>query len=298
MSRYETPAAFRDALEARLKHRAEEGPWSYNQLRRQIAYDRLLTRLYTLDKEWVVKGAIALLARNIGVRGSLDIDAYRAKAAEAAEAEVREAAALDLGDWFRFEVGARTKVADDSEAVRLPIMAYTGQRLWERFSIDLVGVGVGMTGQPEDVPAIAPIDLPELEQTGYRAYPLVDHVADKIAATFDRYGSSQSPSTRYRDLVDLVAIARGATVDAAAQLHALSTQAERRSLTLPKRFEVPDRALWEPGYAKEAADSLLTDTQTLDEALAIVQPFADPLLDGSARGHWDPERQAWVQNAV
>ena len=84
MSGYRTPAAFRDALEARLKRRAEEGPWRYEQLRRQVAYDRFLIRLYTLDKEWVVKGAVALLARGIGVRGSLDIDAYRAKAAEAA----------------------------------------------------------------------------------------------------------------------------------------------------------------------------------------------------------------------
>jgi len=25
--------------------------------------------------------------------------------------------------------------------------------------------------------------IPEVEQRGYRAYPLVDHVADKIAAT-------------------------------------------------------------------------------------------------------------------
>jgi hypothetical protein len=27
---------------------------------------------------------------------------------------------------------------------------------------------------------------------------------------------------------------------------------------------------------------------TLDEALAIVRPFVDPLLDGSAAGRWDP----------
>jgi len=211
---------------------------------------------------------------------------------------VREAAALELGDWFRFEVGAKTKVSDDSKAVRLPIMAYVGQRMWERFHLDLVGEEVGMTGEPDDVPPIAQVDLPELEQTGYRAYPLVDHVADKIAATFDRYGSSQAPSTRYRDLVDLIAIARGAPVDADAQLRALNAQAERRGLTLPERFDVPDRALWEPGYAREAADSLLTDAQSLDEALAIVRPFADPLLDGTAHGRWDPEKQAWSEREL
>jgi hypothetical protein len=51
---------------------------------------------------------------------------------------------------------------------------------------------------PEDVPPLAAIDMPDLEQHGYRAYPLVDHIADKVAATFERYGEARIPSTRYR----------------------------------------------------------------------------------------------------
>ena len=66
MSRYATPAAFRDALEARLARLANAGPWSYSQLHRQFAYDRLLERLYAHDRDWVVKGAVALLARELG----------------------------------------------------------------------------------------------------------------------------------------------------------------------------------------------------------------------------------------
>ena len=41
-------------------------------------------------------------------------------------------------------------------------------------------------------------------------------------------------------------------VDAEPQRRALASEASRRGLTLPKRFAVPDRALWEPGYAAEA----------------------------------------------
>ena len=51
--------------------------WSFAQLQPQIAYDRLLERLYLVDQDWIVKGATALLARDIGVRGSLDVDVYR-----------------------------------------------------------------------------------------------------------------------------------------------------------------------------------------------------------------------------
>jgi hypothetical protein len=75
-----------------------------------------------MDDDWVVKGAVALLARDIGVRGS-----------------------------------------------------YIGQQEWERFHIDLVGSDLRMIGEPDDVPPIARVDLPELRQNGYRAYPLVGY---------------------------------------------------------------------------------------------------------------------------
>src|SRR5450432_1639413 len=35
-----------------------------------MAYDRLLERLYLVDEGWIIKGATALLARDIGVRGT------------------------------------------------------------------------------------------------------------------------------------------------------------------------------------------------------------------------------------
>jgi hypothetical protein len=123
---------------------------------------------------------------------------------------------------------------------------------------------------------------------------LVDHVADKVVAIFDRYGSTAVPSTRYKDLVDLVAIATGASVEAAAQTKALTSEAERRDVVLPARFDVPDREAWERGYAAEAGRSLLDIAQSLDEALAIVGSFLDPLLGGSAHGRWEPEGGAWV----
>jgi hypothetical protein len=296
MSRYATPGAFRAALTDKLRALSQRSKWTLPQLRRQFAYDRLLERLYMMDDGWVVKGAVALLARDIGVRGSLDVDVYRAKAADTAEADLREAASHDLGDWFRFDVGPRRSVSDESSAVRLPVVAYIGQQEWEPFRIDLVGSDLRMIGEPDDVPPIAQLDLPELQQKGYRAYPLVDHVADKICATFELYGQSQTPSTRYRDLVDLVAIVRGASVHAEQQLRSLRSEAERRRVTLPQAFDVPDRTLWEPGYAREAGESVLAVGHTLDEALAIVRPFVNPLLQGTAGGRWDHEHGRWTES--
>ena len=151
-----------------------------------------------------------------------------------------------------------------------------------------------MTGDPEDVPPLARVVMPDVEQHGYRAYPLVDHVADKACAIFERHGAAGTPSTRYRDLVDLVAIVLAASVEAEPQLSALRSEAHRRGLQLPGRFAVPDRGLWQRGYAAEAGRSLLPLARTLDEAIATVTPFLDPLLDGTAHGRWDSQNARWT----
>lgn len=287
---YDSPAAFRRALTDKLKAIAENGKWNLGQLQRQIAYDRLLERLYLVDDGWVVKGAAALLARNIGVRATIDIDLYRTLASDAAERELREAAGNDIGDWFRFEARPSQAVAT---AVRIPVTAYIGTP-WAQFHVDLLGEGLVMTGEPEPMPPLASVVMPDIEQHGYRVYPLVDHIADKITATVQRYGDGELPSTRYKDLVDLVAIVREAPVDAVAQMAALTSETARRNITLPQRFGVPDGPLWESGYAAEARRSLLETALTLDEALVTVRPFIDPLLGGTAAGTWVPDLAVWT----
>jgi hypothetical protein len=247
-----------------------------------------------MDDGWIVKGAVALLARDIGVRASMDVDVYRANATDVAESDLRTAAEGNAGDRFRFDVGPRRPVADGAAGLRLPVIAYVGATEWARFHVDLVGSDLRMTGEPEDVPALARVGMADIKQGGYRAYPLVDHVADKVVATIERHGDGRMPSTRFRDLVDLVAIARGASVDAKAQIAALTSEARRRGLVLPDRFDVPDRKMWDEGYRAEAGRSLLPMARDLDGALVVVRPFLNPLLDGSVAGTWDHTHGAWV----
>jgi hypothetical protein len=207
--------------------------------------------------------------------------------------ELREAIANDIGDWFRFEVGPRRPVAGGAPGVRLPVTAYVGITKWASFHVDLVGSELRMTGQPADVQPLALLNMPDVQQRQYSAYPLVDHIADKMVATFQRYGDRRAPSTRFKDLVDLVAIVTSASVDALEQIAALKSEADHRAVIMPTQFVVPDHVLWNSGYATEARGSKLKVGLSLDEALAIVKPFTDPLLDGSAQGHWDPEACQW-----
>lgn len=166
---YRSPADFRRALTDRLRAKAESGRWTLPELQRQMAYDRLLERLYLVDNNWIVKGATALLARDIAVRATIDVDVYRqASSREIAEAELRGAAARDIGDWFTFEIGARHALSDAADGVRLPVTALIGTTVWTSFHVDLVGQGLHMTGEPEGVPALARVVMPDVEQHGHR----------------------------------------------------------------------------------------------------------------------------------
>ena len=290
---YSTPAAFRRALTDRLRTLAGTTRWTLPQLQRQLGYDRLLERLYRINDGWVVKGATALLARGLAVRATRDIDVFRAVAQEVAEADLRRAAGMDIDDGFRFEVGAAQSVSAVTGGIRLPVTAYVGTTSWCAFHIDLVGAGVRLLGEPEHAAPLAPVSIPGMEQHGYTVYPLIDHIADKVAAILQPYGVMGSPSTRYKDLVDLIAILAQVPIPAAAQVAALRSEAGRRDITLPKEFSVPDERMWKPGYASEAKRSHLTTELTLEGALILARAFLNPLFDGTASGIWNPKRRRW-----
>jgi hypothetical protein len=179
------------------------------------------------------------------------------------------------------------------DGVRLPAAAFIGPQKFAQFHVDLVADGAHMTGTPDPVRPLADVPIPGLRRTWYLAYPLVDHITDKVVATFERYGPTGLPSTRYKDLVDLVVLSAAVHVDASSALAALHSEARRRGLRLPARFRAPDVNLWTPGYAAEARRCYGYIPATLDAAVAAVSPFLNPLLDGSATGSWDPIGQRW-----
>ena len=289
---YKTPTAARAAVTDKLRSQAKESPWLLADLQRQYAYDQLVERLYRLDDRWVVKGATALLARRISVRHTIDIDLYRPGAIADVERQVFEAAALDIGDWMHFEVAPAAAVkAAGAEAARLKMTASIGTKVWTAFQVDIVADGIVMTGCPDLVEPLTTVEIGREERRLWRAYPLVDHIADKVCAILERHDGR--PSTRFKDLVDLVAITQRAAVAAEPQLVSFAKEAERRGLKLPGSFEVPDREIWTLGYRSEARRTVGLDAPELDEAMCRVRPFLDPLLSRSASGVWTPQSQRW-----
>jgi hypothetical protein len=72
---YATPAAFRQALEARLRRYAEEQGEELMRVRRQVAFDRLLARVFAdRNGPWALKGGYALQLRFAEARTTRDVD--------------------------------------------------------------------------------------------------------------------------------------------------------------------------------------------------------------------------------
>src|ERR1700736_2708108 len=75
---YKTASAFRAALETRLQTRAREQGTDLQRLRRQVAFDRFLARMFSKGPKasypWVLKGGYAMELRLHTARTTKDLD--------------------------------------------------------------------------------------------------------------------------------------------------------------------------------------------------------------------------------
>jgi hypothetical protein len=118
--KYASATAFRVALESRLKKVAQEEGFDLQRLRRQVAFDRLLCRLFAApDAPWLLKGGYAMELRLKTARTTRDIDlAMRRLPVPSADWDdnvsdvlesLRDAGRLDLHDFFTFIFGNATQ---------------------------------------------------------------------------------------------------------------------------------------------------------------------------------------------
>jgi hypothetical protein len=296
---YETAAAFRNALKDRFQSiAASDHGFSLSELQRQFAYDRALARCFSgADADrWVLKGAGALLARLEQARHSKDLDLFYAERAaadgEAVEALQRDLGA-DIGDHFGFEVTRTTPLPEAAKGRRVHVRSRLGAKTYASFHIDVV-VGTAMSGEPELVAPLTPIEVAGLVRPSYRTFPLADHIADKLSATVEVHHQAGQvrPSSRVKDLVDLALIARTQAVSGVALRTAIRHGFAHRDVAVPVRFAVPDEDDWRLRYPRVARDAP-GRVPSYDEAVAVACRLLDPVLSGEPVDRWDPMASAW-----
>lgn len=122
---------------------------------------------------------------------------------------------------------------------RCHVQANLGDKPIHSFTVDVVA-GVVMTGKPKRVRGLSPIDVRGLAATTYPACPIPDHVADKLGGMMS-IQSDGRPSSRYRDLIDIVLVAHEHFLEASAPRNALVAKfGPEKEAALPTHLDVPD----------------------------------------------------------
>jgi hypothetical protein len=101
---YDTPGAFKRALEDRLKAASSSGV-DFARRRQLLVFDRFLARMVvTFGEAVMLKGGLVLELRLERARTTKDVDLRIAGASDDTLEHLQAAGALDLGDFMRFEV--------------------------------------------------------------------------------------------------------------------------------------------------------------------------------------------------
>jgi len=293
--RYATAASFRQALDDRLKAEAARTGLGIARLRKRVAFELFLRRLVAVAPDrWVLKGALALDFRfRATTRPTRDMDLGRADDEDAAVEDFAAAQELALDDFFTFEA-RRTDALDDADdfrAIRFHVTARLAGRVFDQFVVD-VGFAESISWTPDAIETSDLLSFADIERVRVPALPLPQHVAEKVHAYTRKYGASGRESTRPKDLVDIVLIARSEPLDAAALRNAFEvTFAQREDQPLPSSLP-PAPAGWRVPYGRLATE---VDVEPeLDKAFASAAAFLDPILAGRADGVWNPQRRTWA----
>lgn len=282
MREFSTPAAFRAAVESRLRDRARTLGVSAYVLRRQAALERLMVRLDRVAPgRWALKGGLALETRlGAHARVSVDLDADHAVGADAARADLQRATVVEAGDHFDFALTGSQGLVDAGVrlAVRYALESSLAGRSFEPVQVDV-------TLAPPD-----PWDAQPAERAGLLGelglgpipvllIPVERQVAEKLHAYTRIYKGRGT--TRAKDLVDLLLVLEHEPVDVELLQEAIVRVFHRRGThPVPASLPPPPRDLALP-FRKEAARVAVVPQ--LDDAARQLAAWINPVLRAITR---------------
>lgn len=285
MNPYKNAISFRRALEDRIAKQSKEAGIDIQRIRRDVAFDRLLVRLFSMPSPpWVLKGGYAMQLRTDSARTTKDIDlALRdAKLFSGAEDSKHLAirdmllmyASTDHQDYFEFRISEpMQELANAPEGgIRFNVEARLADRTFEKFLLDIAAGDVWT--EPLDL--LKSSDLLEFAGFAPRDFPVIpkeQQFAEKLHA-YSLPRPPDKPNSRVKDLVDMVLLIQdGLELERTASF--LVDTYERRA-THALDFTVqnpPDH--WAKIYPKMADEcGISTD---LAEAFRVLSDFAKKL---------------------
>jgi hypothetical protein len=272
---YATAGALRTALETRLLERSRRDGVDLQRLRRQVAFDRLLARLFgatsTASGAWVLKGGYALEMRFDQARSTKDLDLTVRTGSREGHALGHSTSALrerlqlatieSQADFFAFVIGEVMRDLDQAPegGARFPVDARLDGRTFVKFHVDL-GVGDEVLEPIETLTGDDWLGFAGIPAVSVPALSAEQHWAEKLHAyTRPRAGTTNS---RVKDLVDLVLLLERQELSAARVRSAVTaTFAKRGTHAAPVDLPSPPPE-WSKPFAALATECGLTYTAT------------------------------------
>ncbi len=292
---YDTPGAFKRALEDRLKAASTSGV-DFARRRQLLVFDRFLARMVIAFGEAVMlKGGLVLELRLERARTTKDVDLRLAGASDDTLERLQAAGTLDLGDFMRFEVASdpdTPEIVGDGvqyDGYRFRAECRLAEKVYgARFGVD-VALGGVFWGDIDEITADDLLGFAGIAPPRLRVVPVETHLAEKLHAyTMPR----NRPNTRVKDLPDLALLGTIRPLEAARVREAIErTFGSRRVHPVPARLPSPPEA-WTAPYARMAEQNELP-WRTLAEVEAVVRAFLDPLLSSERGARWDPGSWTW-----
>lgn len=293
---YRTAAAFKQALEQRLRTTSASGV-DFARRRQLVVFDRFLARITEeLGESVTLKGGLAVELRIARARTTIDVDLRVMGPSDDILDRLRSAAARDLGDFMVFSVRPderHPEILNDGmryEGLRFRAECTIAGKIYGRpFGVD-VAFGDPILGSPELMVAEDTLAFAGIAPPALRVVPVETHIAEKLHA----YTMPRSrPNSRVKDLPDIALIASAGPVEARRLRAAIAqTFGFRATHDVAPQLPPPPET-WTAPYAALAREDELR-WSTLLEAFEAARAFLDPVLSGLDDATWDPASWNWV----
>ena len=267
--KFKTATDFRKSLEARIQGIATRTGQDLQSLRRKVAFDRLLARIFSeSNSQFYLKGGYAMELRVAEARVTKDIDLtclIRPTANEQINDiildELQKYASKDLNDFFFYQISKSSMDLDNAPygGSRYQVSSLIDGKLFVRFQLD-VGADI-VLDKVEFIKGVDWLEFCDVKSPTFPTISIEQQFAEKLHAYSLPLGNRIN--SRVKDLIDMVLLIniRDINVEAFQKMLKVIFKV-RNTHSLPKLLDSPPLE-WERPFNALAEECGLVQDMTL-----------------------------------
>jgi predicted nucleotidyltransferase component of viral defense system len=284
--KFKNAGDFRKSLEARLQTFAAKKSLDLQRLRRKVAFDRFLARIFSQGQPgFYLKGGYAMELRLSQARTTKDIDLTCTRRVnngtellnELILKDLRSLAKQDLNDHFTYQVGAAQIDLENAPygGARYSISTLIDKKLFVRFQLD-----VGADYLLDEVEVVQGNDWLEFCSISPPVIPMIS-IEQQFAEKLHTYTLPRGDraNSRAKDLIDMVLLSNMKTPKIENMLPTLRKVFEKRGThPLPNNL-APPPVQWNAQFIEMAAECGLS--QNMQENFEKISEFYNRIVNNS-----------------